>query len=116
MGGGWRQCGILAAGALFAIDNNFARLKEDHENAAYLFEELTRLGFDVVKPHTNILTITSTPTLMTFEGMTPILKTKGILVSGAGTKGRITTHLQVPRVACEQLIQNLELLLLSIKN
>ena len=35
-GGGMRQAGIIAAGALFALDNHRARLAEDHANAKAL--------------------------------------------------------------------------------
>lgn len=31
-----RQVGILAAAALYALDNNVERLKEDHDNAKKL--------------------------------------------------------------------------------
>ena len=34
LGGGWRQAGILAAGALHALDHHVDRLAEDHEAAA----------------------------------------------------------------------------------
>ncbi len=40
LGGGMRQCGIIAAGALCAITKMPARLKEDHENARYLAQKL----------------------------------------------------------------------------
>jgi threonine aldolase len=40
MGGGMRQAGIIAAGALFALKNNVKRLKEDHDNAKLLGEIL----------------------------------------------------------------------------
>ncbi|MDY0281890.1 MAG: GntG family PLP-dependent aldolase [Salinivirgaceae bacterium] len=40
MGGGWRQAGFLAAAALFALDNNVERLKEDHYRAKQLGEML----------------------------------------------------------------------------
>ncbi len=33
LGGGMRQAGILAKGALFAIEHNFHKMKTDHENA-----------------------------------------------------------------------------------
>ena len=39
-GGGMRQVGILAAGALFALEHNIERLKEDHEKAKLLAEQL----------------------------------------------------------------------------
>jgi threonine aldolase len=34
LGGGWRQAGILAAGAAYALDHHLARLAEDHVSAA----------------------------------------------------------------------------------
>jgi threonine aldolase len=40
-GGGMRQAGILAAGALFALKNNRARLAEDHANAKALAEGIS---------------------------------------------------------------------------
>ena len=42
-GGGMRQAGILAAGALYALDNHHQRLAEDHANARALAEGLSRL-------------------------------------------------------------------------
>lgn len=39
-GGGWRQAGMMAAGALFAMENHRDRLVEDHENAAILADGL----------------------------------------------------------------------------
>ncbi|MBT5574660.1 low-specificity L-threonine aldolase [Alphaproteobacteria bacterium] len=42
LGGGMRQSGILAAAALYAIENNVSRLSEDHQNAIYLAQELEK--------------------------------------------------------------------------
>ncbi len=42
-GGGMRQAGILAAGALHAMEHHRARLAEDHANARALAEGLSRL-------------------------------------------------------------------------
>jgi threonine aldolase len=36
LGGGMRQAGILAAAAIYALDNHVERLREDHENARRL--------------------------------------------------------------------------------
>ena len=41
-GGGMRQAGIIAAGALFALQNHRARLAEDHANAKALAEGISR--------------------------------------------------------------------------
>ena len=40
-GGGMRQAGIVAAGALYALDNHRERLAEDHANARFLAESLS---------------------------------------------------------------------------
>src|SRR6185503_7103840 len=40
LGGGMRQSGILAAAALWALDNNVTRLEEDHANARLLAERV----------------------------------------------------------------------------
>ncbi|MEW6304079.1 MAG: low-specificity L-threonine aldolase [Verrucomicrobiota bacterium] len=42
-GGGMRQAGIIAAGALYALEHHRARLAEDHENARCLAAGLARL-------------------------------------------------------------------------
>ncbi len=43
LGGGMRQCGIIAAGALCAIKDMPKRLQEDHDNAKYLAEKLNAM-------------------------------------------------------------------------
>eukprot|EP00013_Stygamoeba_regulata_P006835 CAMPEP_0177631454 /NCGR_PEP_ID=MMETSP0447-20121125/1758_1 /TAXON_ID=0 /ORGANISM="Stygamoeba regulata, Strain BSH-02190019" /LENGTH=324 /DNA_ID=CAMNT_0019132939 /DNA_START=82 /DNA_END=1057 /DNA_ORIENTATION=+ len=56
LGGSMRQIGIMAAAALYAIDYNWPLMKEDHANATYLQTELvSRFGFLVPPPETNIL-------------------------------------------------------------
>lgn len=51
-GGGMRQAGIIAAGALYALDNNRERLIEDHGNARVLAEGLAGLPGLRVQPET----------------------------------------------------------------
>jgi len=47
-GGGMRQAGIIAAGALHAINNNRKRINEDHQNAKILAEGLSNIdGIDI---------------------------------------------------------------------
>jgi threonine aldolase len=45
MGGGMRQAGFLAAAAIYALDNNIDRLKEDHEKARVLENCLNSLSY-----------------------------------------------------------------------
>jgi threonine aldolase len=48
LGGGMRQSGILAAAALYAIENNVERLKEDNQKAKYFAEEISGIeGFNI---------------------------------------------------------------------
>jgi threonine aldolase len=51
-GGGMRQAGIIAAGALFALENHRARLVEDHANAQILAEGLAQLPAIELNPAT----------------------------------------------------------------
>jgi len=48
LGGSWRQAGILAAGALYAIKHNVPRLSQDHENATRLAEGLESCGLELL--------------------------------------------------------------------
>jgi threonine aldolase len=60
LGGGMRQAGIIAAGALYAIENNISRLKDDHKKARYFAEEISKLDFveiDISSVQTNIVVI-----------------------------------------------------------
>jgi threonine aldolase len=59
-GGGMRQAGILAAAAIYAMDNHRSRLAEDHANAKTLARGLARLEgvlLDPVDVETNIVII-----------------------------------------------------------
>jgi len=62
-GGGMRQAGIIAAGALYAIDNHRKRLIEDHENAQLFARGLKKINGIEIKPEdveTNIIIFTLT--------------------------------------------------------
>lgn len=57
-GGGFRQAGIIAAGALYALENHRACLAEDHAKAGLLADVLVDVpGVELVREHveTNIL-------------------------------------------------------------
>jgi threonine aldolase len=58
LGGAFRQSGIVAAGCLYALDNNVERLAVDHSNARVLAEGLARIPgvrIDVDAVETNIV-------------------------------------------------------------
>jgi len=57
-GGGFRQAGIIAAGALYALENHRAGLPEDHRRAATLAQGLSALPgveLDAARVQTNIV-------------------------------------------------------------
>ncbi len=57
-GGGFRQAGLIAAGAQYALDNNRERLVEDHDNAAAFARAIastTHASVDLSNVHTNIV-------------------------------------------------------------
>ena len=58
LGGGFRQAGMMAAGALYAVQEHRARLVEDHDNADRLargISEIPGLAINGNGPATNIL-------------------------------------------------------------
>jgi len=57
-GGGMRQAGILAAAGIYAIENNFQRLAEDHRRARHFAQEISkisRIKVDLENVQTNIV-------------------------------------------------------------
>ena len=58
LGGGMRQVGIIASAALYALENNFGRLKEDHNRAKKLaqgLEAIEGISIDAGEVQTNIV-------------------------------------------------------------
>ncbi len=98
-GGGMRQVGIIAAGALYAVKHNFERLSEDHENAKNLAEHISGLEnveVNLDNVHTNIVMFK--PLKKTVEEIIAECKEKGLLL-GPGGVGivRAVTHLDVDK-------------------
>ena len=55
LGGGMRQAGVLAAAALYALENNISKLEEDHQKVALLTKGLEELGYRFISPQSNML-------------------------------------------------------------
>jgi threonine aldolase len=106
LGGGMRQAGILAAGALFALENNVNRLAEDHANAALLAERVSRspkLHVDRERVQTNIVLVDLATKLPPAEAAVAALKAHGVLcLAVAPRRLRLVTHLNLDRAACER--------------
>ncbi|MCE5254512.1 MAG: aminotransferase class I/II-fold pyridoxal phosphate-dependent enzyme [Actinomycetia bacterium] len=97
-GGAMRQAGIIAAGALYALENNLDRLVEDHENAALLAGYLRQVpGVELIHPvQTNILIAAVEGLGVGAAQVVGALEEEGVLC-GVATAGRIrfVTHLDV---------------------
>jgi len=64
LGGGMRQAGVIAAGGLYALEHNLARLADDHANARVLIEALRDVPsakLSVPTVPTNIVLIETEP-------------------------------------------------------
>ncbi|NGZ85464.1 low-specificity L-threonine aldolase [Duganella aceris] len=95
LGGGMRQAGMIAAGGLYALEHNYARLAEDHDNAAYFASELAKFkGITVSTPQTNIFYVDVPPDAC--RGLNDVLQLTRIRVS-MSPKLRIVTHMDASR-------------------
>ena len=97
IGGGWRQAGLLAGAAIYALENNVNRLAEDHGAAKDMAEFLSQQTWvkNVVATETNIL-IFGLNEDMDQEGFISNLAEKGIGISQMGPgKCRMVFHLDV---------------------
>jgi threonine aldolase len=100
MGGAFRQSGVVAAGCLYALDNNVERLADDHENARVLAAGLAALGCEVIPPETNIV-IFSAP-----DGFVESMAERDVELSGTPDgRVRAVTHLDVDRAGIEQALE-----------
>jgi threonine aldolase len=95
LGGGMRQAGILAAGALYALEHNLARVAEDHAAARTLAEALRAVGeARVGEVETNIVNV-DVPGVSA-ERVAEAAARRGVLVGASGPERiRAVTHLDV---------------------
>ena len=101
-----RQSGILAAAALYALENNVEKLTQDHQHARELADTLRELGF----------TVRSNTNMVYFDAKNPDqliqkLQESGIWALALDSKTiRMVTHLQVTpkgiQRTCEALKQH----------
>lgn len=101
MGGSMRQSGVIAAAALYALDHNWDRLAEDHDNARYLSEGIANikgLEIEVPRMETNLVFFEVIKPGWTAAKLVDACKERGVGI-GANTATRIraVTHLDVNR-------------------
>lgn len=106
LGGGMRQVGILAAGALYALDHNVDRLKEDHEKATLFARAVADVpGYDVDLRgvETNIVIIDISRTGKSPGEILGLLRPKGVLLTEMSHSTiRAVTHMDVSKEQVEE--------------
>jgi threonine aldolase len=115
LGGGWRQAGILAAAAIYALDHHFARLADDHAAAhtfAQAVAERAPYAVDPTSVETNIVLLDTGD--LAASDVAAGAAGAGILVSALGPHMvRAVTHLDVTEADCARAGQVLGDLLRS---
>jgi len=108
-GGGMRQAGVIAAGALYALENNRKRIKEDHKNAKLLADGLSKIKGIQIKPieiESNILIFSLTK--MSSQEFTKRLTEKKIYVlPWDDTSVRAVTNLMVTETQILKVLEQI---------
>ena len=105
LGGGMRQAGMLAAAGLYALQNHVERLKEDHDNARFLAQELasvSQVKVDGGGARTNMVFINIEAEQS--RQLNKYLAERDILVGGYGAM-RLVTHLDVEKADIHRFVR-----------
>jgi threonine aldolase len=102
LGGGMRQAGVLAACGLYALDNNIARLADDHERARQLAEGIGSIDGLPVSYFTNMVFIE--PEDKDLELLRVHLEEQRILIGRQNRPVRLVTHLDVDNAGIDRVI------------
>ena len=107
LGGGMRQAGVIAAGALHALEHHVERLAEDHERAARLADGLAALpggALTLDRPDTNIVFF-ELDAALDGAAFREHLAAEGVLCSGTSPhRLRMVTHLDIDDAAIDAAV------------
>lgn len=105
-GGGMRQAGVIAAAALYALENHIPRLAEDHRHAQVIAQAIADtpgLRLDPPEVDTNLIWIEVDADLGPSRDVALVLKEQGVLVQSVGKRHlRACTHLDVSAAQAER--------------
>ena len=100
-GGALRQAGVMAATAIYALENNIERLEVDHQNAkafAEAISDIDGIQIDVAEVETNLVFFEVEPELGDATQLSTKLAEHGVKIGAAGQyRLRACTHLDVDR-------------------
>ena len=111
-GGAMRQAGFIAAAGIYALENNVARLEEDHRHSQMITSALKEKDFvgEVLSVETNII-IFEVIGRYTAAEMAAKLKEQEIFVIGISpTQIRMVVHLDIHPEDVIRTIQVIDLL------
>lgn len=108
VGGGMRQCGILAAAGMIAIEKMSKRVGEDHENARYFAQKLAALPdvtVDMDAVQISMVFFTIDRPGFDHQNFPAAMREKGILINGIEDgKYRFVTHYWVGKKEIDQVV------------
>jgi threonine aldolase len=111
-GGGMRQAGVLAAGALYALRHNQERLAEDHANARILADAVRGSGGLQLQPDevdTNIVIFRVDPQLGSAAEFVQRMADRGVAALAISpTQIRLVTHLDVSTADCRRAAEAIQ--------
>ena len=101
LGGAMRQAGMLAASAIYALENNIERLAEDHANAQLFAEQIAQIegiSLDVASVESNLVFFNVAGEAGDAVQLSAALKERGVRIGAMGPQTlRACTHLSVSR-------------------
>jgi threonine aldolase len=116
-GAGMRQVGLLAGAAHYALDNNIARLSEDHRRAKELAVAIAAVDKSFVDPalvETNIVGLDLANAPYTAAELATRCREAGLWISALGPKyARLVTHLDFDDEQCAGAIEILKRVLVA---
>eukprot|EP00897_Mesotaenium_endlicherianum_P003717 jgi/Mesen1/3373/ME001918S02326 len=111
-GGGMRQAGYLAAAGIYALENNVARLADDHAHAQRIAAALQKKDFvgEILPVETNII-IFEVKGRFTAPGLSAILKQSNIYaIAISSTQIRFVLHLDISSSMVDETIRVIDTL------
>ena len=100
---------MLAAAGLFALDNNFARIQDDHRRARELADRLNKLGFTCAPPQTNMVFVSDVPRGVDLLSLQVSLASEGLLIMPDNAKScRFVFHRDIPSDGVDRLVAALQ--------
>jgi threonine aldolase len=111
LGGGMRQAGVIAAPGIVALETMVDRLREDHENAKFLAQGLSRMHHVEIKLEnlqTNIVTFNLDPQVDDGVFLSKLQENGVLALAQSKNKIRLVTHYGITQEHAETALAAIE--------